>query len=172
MAPHHHARRDYRCLNEHLMCSVVLFRNIVEMRFTICFALMDFKMKINGILRSDAQWPDVNVRGVICVSCLQNNIWPLGTNPGTCNIYMSNECSWGLTESLALRRPHSIRIHSPRRVRGPRVPVLPSTSRITVASPRLTWSSLAVTSQRYSPESFWVAACIVSVAPSMFARPA
>lgn len=43
---------------------------------------------------------------------------------------------------------------------------------MTEASPRLTWSWLAVTSQRYSPESFWVTACMVSVAPSILARPA
>ena len=53
-----------------------------------------------------------------------------------------------------------------------RCPIIPSTLRVTDASPRLTWSSLAVTSQRYSPESFCVTECIVSVAPSIFARSA
>lgn len=47
---------------------------------------------------------------------------------------------------------------------------IPRTLRETVASPRLTWSSLAVTSQRYSPESFWVTEWMVSVAPSIAAR--
>lgn len=53
-----------------------------------------------------------------------------------------------------------------------RFPIIPRTLRVTEASPRLTWSWLAVTSQRYSPESFWVTACMVSVAPSILARPA